>query len=54
MYPTAIVGSNLLVFAHFIVATNTVDVPKMRALKQKGKVQDDFLTALKEYAKEKR
>jgi SNF2 family DNA or RNA helicase len=38
------------IFIHFIVATNTVDVPKMRALKKKGKQQDDFLASLKEYA----
>jgi len=42
------------IFAHFIVATNTVDVPKMQALRQKGKRQDEFLLALKQYAKEKR
>lgn len=42
------------VFAHFIVAVNTVDEPKMRALRKKGKVQDNFLAALREYAKERR
>lgn len=42
------------VFAHFIVATDTVDEPKMRALKKKGRVQDNFLAALREYAKERR
>jgi SNF2 family DNA or RNA helicase len=42
------------IFVHFIVAVNTVDVPKMRALKSKGRVQDEFLAALKNYAEERR
>lgn len=42
------------VFAHFIVATDTVDEAKMRALKKKGKTQDNFLAALREYAKIRR
>lgn len=42
------------VFVHHIVATATVDVVKMRALKKKGDVQQGFLDALREYAKERR
>lgn len=41
------------IFSHFIVATNTTDEAKIKALKKKGKVQDNFLSALREYAKEK-
>jgi SNF2 family DNA or RNA helicase len=41
------------VFVHHIVAINTIDVVKLRTLKKKGEVQQNFLDALKAYAKEK-
>lgn len=41
------------VFIHHIVATGTVDEPKLRALRQKDKTQRGFLAAMKEYAREK-
>jgi hypothetical protein len=42
------------VFVHLVAAVNTVDIPKLRTLKQKGRVQDDFLKSLRDYAKEKK
>lgn len=42
------------VFVHHIIARATVDEAIMRALKKKGRVQDNFLAALREYAKERR
>ena len=39
------------VFVHHIVARNTVDEAIMRALNKKSKVQGSFLTALREYAR---
>lgn len=41
------------IFVHHILAVNTIDVAKMRAIKKKGETQQGFLDALKEYAKEK-
>jgi SNF2 family DNA or RNA helicase len=38
------------VFVHHIIATKTVDEPKMRALAGKKSTQDGFLNALKDYA----
>lgn len=42
-----------VVFVHQIIAVNTVDVAKARALKKKGESQKNFLKALKEYAIER-
>jgi SNF2 family DNA or RNA helicase len=42
------------IFVHYIVARNTIDEVKLRALRKKEKTQTSFLNALKEYAKGKR
>ena len=35
---------------HFLVARDTVDEPKLRNLRAKGKTQQTFLDAMREYA----
>jgi SNF2 family DNA or RNA helicase len=42
------------IFVHLIVARNTIDEPKLRALKKKGNQQQAFLDALKAYAAERK
>ena len=39
------------VWVHYVVARNTIDEAKLRALRKKEKTQKDFLAALREYAK---
>lgn len=42
------------IFLHHIVARDTTDEARMQALKRKGKVQTNFLEALKEYARKRK
>lgn len=42
------------IFSHMIVASHTTDEARLRNLKRKEKTQNDFLSALREYARERR